>query len=65
MQTFLKGSSQQRGPTAFDQQAILQKRDNSRDTSNKMMYKTTDSQYLKLKTGRYVIESLKLLQNSK
>jgi len=33
----------QRGPTTFDLQAISQKRDNSRATSNKMMYKTTDS----------------------
>jgi len=39
----------QRGPTTFDLQAILQKRDNSRATSNKTMYKTTDSKYLKLK----------------
>jgi len=31
----------QRGPTTFDLQAISQKRDNSRATSNKMMYKTT------------------------
>jgi len=40
---------QQRGPTTFHLRAILQKRDNSRATSSKMMYKTTDSQYLKLK----------------
>jgi len=40
----------QRGPTTFDQRAILQKCDNSRATSNKMMYKTTDSQDLKLKS---------------
>ena len=31
----------QRDPTTFDLQAISQKRDNSRATSNKMMYKTT------------------------
>jgi len=30
----------QRGPTAFDFRAILQKRNNSRATSNKMVYKT-------------------------
>jgi len=38
----------QHGPTTFDLRAILQKRDNSRATFNKMMYKTTDS-HLKLK----------------
>jgi len=42
----------QRGPTIFDMQAILPKRDGMRATSNKMMYKTTDSQHLKLKKGR-------------
>jgi len=31
---------------------ILQKRDKSRATSNKIMYKTTNSQHLKLKKGR-------------
>jgi len=30
-----------RGPTIFDLRAILQKRDNSRATSNEMMYETT------------------------
>jgi len=39
----------QSGPTTFDLRAVSQKRDNSRDTSNKMMYKTTDSKSLKLK----------------
>jgi len=39
----------QRGPTTFVLWAILQKRDNSRATSNKIMYKTTNSQQLKLK----------------
>ena len=39
----------QRGPTAFDLLAILQKRDNSQATSSKLMYKTTHSQHLKLK----------------
>jgi len=39
---------QQRGPT-INLPAILQKRDNSLATSNKMMYKTTYSQALKLK----------------
>ena len=39
----------QRGPTTFYLRAILQRRDNSRATSNKMMYETTDSQDLKLK----------------
>jgi len=42
----------QRGPTSFNQGAIIQKRDKSRVTSNKMMYKTTDPQHLKLKKGR-------------
>jgi len=42
----------QRGPATFDLRDILQKRYNSRDTSNKMMCKTTESKYLKLKTGR-------------
>jgi len=40
----------QRGPTTFDLRAILQKRDNLWVASNKNMYKTTDSQHLKLKT---------------
>jgi len=31
----------QRGPTTFALRAILQKCENSRATSNKMMYKTT------------------------
>jgi len=31
------------GSTRFDQQAILQNRYNSRATSNKMIYKTTDT----------------------
>jgi len=39
---------------------FLQKRDNSRATSNKMMYKTTDSQQLILKKGRQVSASLKV-----
>jgi len=51
----------QRGPTTFDLQAISQKRDNSRATSNKMMYKTTDSKYLNLK-GK-MSASLKPLHN--
>jgi len=34
----------QRGPTSFTLRAVLQKRDNLRATSNKMMYKTTCSQ---------------------
>ena len=38
----------QRGPTTFDLRAILQKCDNSRATSSKMVYKTTNSQDLKL-----------------
>jgi len=53
-----------RGSTTLYIRAILQKRDKSRATSNKMMYKTTDSQHLKLKQGRYVSVSLKLLHNS-
>jgi len=32
-----------------------------RTPSNKIMYKTTDSQHLKLKMGRYFSASLKLL----
>ena len=36
-----------RGPTTFSLRGILQKHDNSRATSNKMMYKTTDSQDIK------------------
>ena len=40
---------EQRGPTKFDLRANLQKRENLRATSNKMMCKTTDSQDLKLK----------------
>jgi len=51
----------QRGPTTFDFQAISQKRENSRATSNKMMYKTTDSKYSKLK-GK-MSASLKSLHN--
>jgi len=51
----------QRGPTTFDLQAISQKPDNSQATSNKMMYKTTDSKYLKLK--RKMSASLKLLHS--
>jgi len=43
---------EQRGPTTFYLQAILQRCDNSRATSNKMLYKTTDPQQLKLKKGR-------------
>jgi len=38
----------QHGPTTFYLRAILQRRDNSRATSNKMMYELIDSQYLKL-----------------
>jgi len=38
------------GRTTFDVQAILQKRDILPATSDKTMYETTDSQYLKLKT---------------
>jgi len=38
----------QRGQRTFDLRAILRKRDNSRSFSNEMMYKTTDSQHLKL-----------------
>jgi len=42
---------EQRGPTAFGLRAILHKRDKLRVTSNKIMYKTIDSQDLKLKKG--------------
>ena len=38
-----------RGPTSFDLRANSHKRNNSRATSSKMMYKITDSQDLKLK----------------
>ena len=37
------------GPTTFDLRAILQKRDKSRDTSNKILYNTSHSQDVKLK----------------
>jgi len=48
----------QRGPTASDLRAILQKRDNSRATPSKMMYKTSGSQHLpkKGKISEHVIE---------
>jgi len=49
-----------RGPTTFYLRAILQKRDNLRAISNKMMYKTTGSQRRKMKKGRYVSASLKI-----
>ena len=39
----------QRSPTAFDLRVILQKSDNLRATSNKIMYKTTESWDLKIK----------------
>jgi len=39
-------SLKQRGPTTFDQWAILQKRGNLRVNSNKLMQETTDSQDL-------------------
>jgi len=55
----------QRGPTTFDLQAILQKRDNLRATSNVMMYKTIDLQDLKLKREDQWVAPLKLLQNNK
>jgi len=48
-----------RGPTAFDLRAILQNRDNSRASSNKMMYEIRDLKDLKLKIGElseYVME---------
>jgi len=35
-----------RGPTTFDLQVALQKRDNLRGSSNKWMYEATDSQGL-------------------
>jgi len=38
----------QRGPNAFDLRVILPKRDNSRATSSKMMYNTTDLQHFKI-----------------
>jgi len=50
------------GRTTSDHQTISQKRDNSRATSNEMMYKTTDSKYLKLKVK--MSASLKSLHNS-
>ena len=52
------------GPSTFHLRAILQKRDNLRAISNKMMYKITDSQYLKLKKRRYVRASLKVLHTT-
>jgi len=39
----------QPGPTTFDLRAILQNLGKSPATSNKMMYKITDSKHLKLK----------------
>jgi len=41
----------QPGPTTLHLRANLQNCDNSRATSNKMMYKTTDSRHSKLKNG--------------
>jgi len=48
----------QRGPTTFYVRAILQKRDNLRATFNKMMFKTTDPQHLKLirEVGECIIQ---------
>jgi len=55
----------QRGPTTLGLRIILRKRENSRATSNKMMYKTTDSQNLKLKKETLVSGvSLKILHNN-
>jgi len=48
----------QRGPNTIDLRAILQKRDNSRATSHKMMYKTIDSQDLKLKSENRSVKSV-------
>jgi len=45
--------------TTFDLRAILQKRDNLRDTSDKIKYEITASQDFKLKKGKiseYFIE---------
>jgi len=42
----------QRGPTTSELRTSLQNRDNSRATTDKMMYKATDSQDLKPKKGR-------------
>jgi len=53
----------QRGPTTSELWAILQKRDNSRSTSNQMMHRmdrTTDPEQFKLKKGKaseWVIET--------
>jgi len=41
-----------RGPAAFDLRANFQKRDNLRASFKKTMYKTTDSQDLKVKKER-------------
>jgi len=46
----------QRGPTTFDFRAILQKCGNSRATPNKMIYKTTDPQDLKLKRDNRLVK---------
>jgi len=46
----------QRGPTAFDLRAILQKRDNVRATSTKWCIKQQGSQDLKRKKGECVVE---------
>ena len=55
----------QRGPTTSELWAILQKRDNSRSTSNQIMHRmdrTTDAEQFKLKKGRQVSGSLKQQQ---
>jgi len=42
----------QRGPTAFDLRAILQKHDYLRAACSKMMHKTLDPHDFKLKKGK-------------
>jgi len=56
----------QRGPTTSDLQAILQKPNNSRGTSNKLCsLKSTDSEQLKLKKERQVRSSFKVSESLK
>ena len=46
----------QHGPATSYLRAVLQRRDNTRATSNKMMYETTDSQDLKLKRDNRLVQ---------
>jgi len=62
---YIKGNDvAQRRSTTFDLRAILQERGNLRATSNKMMYKTRDSQVLKLKKV-YVFPNVESIASAK